>query len=183
MDHPRDHSRGSPAETAAVIRGMRRTPTAKIHIYMLVSTHSSLIESTQFLRLPLCAQPNSNKIDPFEKEISVFMNVEIAINDVKEMRVSNDIARWMRSLTSLTFLFIPASFVPSIFGMNVVDFGGPVPVRKFISVTPRLFFGTLLILTLVVTILYCCKKFKINSCIHTWMRRFKRNPHLRSVNV
>ena len=28
---------------------------------MLVSTHSSVIESTQFLRLPLCAQPNSNK--------------------------------------------------------------------------------------------------------------------------
>jgi len=45
MDHPQDHSRGSPAEIATVIRGMWRNPTAKIHIYiyMLVSTHSSVL--------------------------------------------------------------------------------------------------------------------------------------------
>ena len=39
MDHPWDYSYGSPAETAAVIRGMRRTPTAKIHVYICWLAH------------------------------------------------------------------------------------------------------------------------------------------------
>ena len=53
MDHPWDHSRGN--------QGNAENPDSKdTYIYMLVSTHSSVIESKQFLRLPLCAQPNSN---------------------------------------------------------------------------------------------------------------------------
>ena len=75
-----------------------------------------------------------NQIEQFEREINFFVQVEVSIRGVAEMKVSNKMAKTVRMLTILAFFFIPASFVAAVFGADLQAFdSGSVKLSTFIG--------------------------------------------------
>ena len=89
------------------------------------------------------------RVEQYQGEISFFFQVQVGMANVKEMEVSNSIATSLRLVTVLAFLFIPANFVTSIFGMGLERFGsGNVPLHLFIIVFFAINVPTLTVLVL-----------------------------------
>lgn len=84
-----------------------------------------------------------NQIEQFEREINFFVQVEVSIRGVAEMKVSNKMAKTVRMLTILAFFFIPASFGASVFGSDLQVFdSGNVKLSTFIGTLVSLVVGT-----------------------------------------